>query len=41
MECQGGSMSMNADELDWNRTLRNPWEFHWKRRVAITNGANR
>jgi hypothetical protein len=20
---------MNADELDWNRTLREQWEFHW------------
>jgi hypothetical protein len=20
---------MDADELDWNRTLREQWEFHW------------
>ncbi|QBS43640.1 DinB family protein [Nocardia sp. CS682] len=24
---------MNADELDWNRTLREQWEFHWNHQI--------
>ncbi|MET4925320.1 DinB family protein [Streptomyces sp. PSRA5] len=24
---------MNADELDWNRTLREQWEFHWNHQL--------
>ncbi|MEV4166297.1 DinB family protein [Nonomuraea dietziae] len=24
---------MDADELDWNRTLREQWEFHWNPQV--------
>lgn len=24
---------MDADELDWNRTLREQWEFHWNHQV--------
>jgi hypothetical protein len=24
---------MDADELDWNRTLREQWEFHWNHRL--------
>ncbi len=24
---------MDADELDWNRTLREQWEFHWNRQL--------
>jgi hypothetical protein len=24
---------MDADELDWNRTLREQWEFHWNHQL--------
>ncbi|CAM4503543.1 DinB family protein [Nocardia ninae] len=24
---------MNADELDWNQTLREQWEFHWNHQI--------
>lgn len=24
---------MDADELDWNRTLREQWEVHWKHQL--------
>ncbi|WP_107654773.1 DinB family protein [Nocardia suismassiliense] len=24
---------MNADEIDWNRTLREQWEFHWNHQI--------
>jgi hypothetical protein len=24
---------MDADELDWNKTLREQWEFHWTRQL--------
>ncbi|MFE7243450.1 DinB family protein [Streptomyces sp. NPDC057580] len=24
---------MDADEIDWNRTLREQWEFHWKHQL--------
>jgi hypothetical protein len=24
---------MGADELDWNRTLREQWEFHWNHQL--------
>jgi len=42
---------MDADELDWNRTLREQWEFHlsavrlllglYPRAKPATNGATR
>jgi len=25
---------MEADELDWNRTLREQWEFHWQHQLT-------